>query len=134
MVNNNHLKLLVLLIKHEILVWSIDTGMCPRMVDDWDGSSTLELFSSNFTVPKSPSSLILLMWRLGPDAEILWSNDIEISRPPSLVHEYLVMSGLPFALIVKLLELFTSKLISFIASMNCGLSENRSHIFLHFCK
>ena len=57
---------------------------------------------------------------------------MEISRPPFLAHEYLVISGVACALTVNTLLLFTSKLISFIASMNCGLSENRSNNFENF--
>ena len=69
------------------------------------------------------------MKRFGPEAvSLLPGPGFEgISLPPFLVQEYFVMPGFAFAFIVKTLELFTSKLISFIASMNCGLSENESN-------
>ena len=72
---------------------------------------------------------MLFMTRLGPVALSLFPGPgfVGISRPPFLVQEYFVMPGFAFAFIVKTLELFTSKLISFIASMNWGLSENESN-------
>ena len=88
----------------------------------------LPILFSAVTMKMPPSSSrILFMYRAAPEAVTLWPGASEVSGmslPPFLVQEKLVMAGTASALMVNTLELFSSKLISFIASMNCGLSEN----------
>ena len=84
------------------------------------------LFSAITVYVPASSSCSSFKNNLGPEKYILWSEFSGIVLSPFLVQENFVISGLAAVFMLNTLELFTSKLISFIASMNWGLSENWS--------